>query len=141
MMNRENLQKLATGLAYGMVPEGVEFDMRWFTGYIDDEEAAATDCGTVGCALGHAPFFGFEKSSDEDWFKYCERHFGVRPDKTTNEWALFFGGSWALYDNTRLGAAKRIQYLIDNGFPDVEDFRDIGDFWNPAIYADVEVKR
>lgn len=133
MMNKENLQKLATGLAYGTVPEGVKFNMRRFTGYRDGRRWCATDCGTAGCALGHAPFFGFEKSSDEYWLKYCKRHFGV--SLNDDKWDWLFSSCWARVDNTRLGAAKRIQYLIDNGLPDVEDF------WNPAIYADVEVKR
>ena len=59
---RANLVTLAKGLLTVDVP-GVEFDMSRFESFGNPEEAVF--CGTVGCALGWAPFFGIQKSRQD----------------------------------------------------------------------------
>jgi hypothetical protein len=117
-MNRENLQKLATYLAYADAPmvEGngpVEFDMGSYSQYGDGAYELMTDCGTVGCAAGWGPFAGIEKDPRESFREYCERAFGLRFPYAT--WIWCFNYDWRNVDNTREGAAKRIQYLLIHG--------------------------
>ena len=54
-----------------------KFDMGTFTYHQEDEEGdyshLRTDCGLVGCAIGHGPYAGIEKFMHEDWFTYSER--------------------------------------------------------------------
>lgn len=109
-MNRENLQKLATFLAYGELPKDVKFSMGTYTGYQHSDEWQQTTCGTAGCAVGFAPFAGFQKSADEGWSEYSGRLF----TRDYREWAWCFDEDWKTVDDTPLGAAKRIQYLLDN---------------------------
>lgn len=133
-MNKENLQTLATFLYYGRKPRGVEFDMERFA---DGESYLATKCGTAGCAVGWGPFAGIAKQSGEEWQDYSERCF--IPDSL--EWFWCFDADWAGADNTRKGAAKRIQYLLDNGEVP-EGFHSFVDFTQfIKCYKNVEVKR
>jgi hypothetical protein len=124
-MNRKNLQKLATFLAYGKLPKEVEFDM---SAYAEDPWSKRdTICGTVGCAAGMGPFAGIKKKRVEDWDDYCGRVF---LESASREWDWCFGSSWQDIDNTPKGAARRIQYLLDKGVPD--------DFYGPR--SDIKTK-
>lgn len=80
------------------------------------------ECGTVACALGHAPSAGFKPKVDEDWGDYCIRIFGplatmkvhIRcPD--SGAWHYVFGGYWAVaedpYDRTAKAAAQRMRRI------------------------------
>lgn len=136
-MNRENLQKLATFLAYGTAPEGVQFDMSSYSPFNDRYERQLS-CGTAGCAVGWAPFAGIEKLPHESFADYCDRQL---VEKLADGWNWCFSGYWAHYDNTPLGAAKRIQYFLDNGLP--EEFEDEGDINADRLnlYQNIEVKQ
>lgn len=116
-MNRANLQTLATFLAYD--PRGVDFDMSVYTdspGWCEEDMA---DCGTVGCAVGHAAFV-FEKRIGERWDNFSCRvlEFDLATARDSRLWDWCFSANWHSYDNSRKGAAQRIQYLLDVGVPD-----------------------
>ena len=89
------------------------------------------DCGTSGCALGWAPHVpGLEPvesdfDADTRWgdclrFKrYCKRVFGLVEDgHSCNHWEWCFSGRWAAYDNTPIGAARRIRFYVLRDLPE-----------------------
>jgi len=131
--DEQNLQRLASFLAYAEV-DGVEFDMGYFHNKPDlDEEI--NHCGTAGCAVGWATLI-WPKPLGIDFYDWSKQRFVLNGGVL---WDWCFGGNWDEVDNTRLGAAKRIQYLLDhNG--DLP--KDSG--YNKktvALYADIIVKR
>lgn len=118
-MNKENLAKLKDKL---LTVSSEEFDMGQFRrGREKKEEMNNPPCGTVACALGWAPTIpGLEMSDNEaknsGWHSYCERVFGIEAHgHSPEQWDFLFDGNWADFDNTPLGAAKRIQYLLNGG--------------------------
>ena len=127
-MKKRNLRKLANYLLN--LPEGYKhFDMETLCstdkGAFDDSplavKAVIESCGTTACALGHAPTIrGFEPEDGEDWEEYCERMFGLEFNE--NDWEWCFGTIWEGLDNSPLGAALRIFYLLDFGAPDRWDY-------------------
>lgn len=123
--DEQNLQTLATYLAYE--PTGPRFDMG--TCY-------SAECDTVACAMGYGPVAGMPKKINEAWAAYEHRVF--HNNETVYEWCFAFG--WERIDNTRLGAAKRIQYLLDQG-GDVPEVDGNYDATHVALYANTEVKR
>jgi hypothetical protein len=131
-IDRENLQKLATYLAYGELPKDVRFDMEFFT----NGSQLAPTCGTAGCAVGFAPFAGIKKKKNETFREYCNRTL-IDGDEWSVTWIWCFGGDW---ENTPLGAAKRIQKLLNDGKPPTD-----WDEWDEGaaidLYKDVEVLR
>ncbi len=137
-IHRENLQKLATFLAYGELPTEVEFDMSTYCTVIgngDLDYVTRPPCGTAACALGHAPFAGIRKFKKEDFVDYGRRAFiddfadsdALDLDQA---WHWCFSGGWGEdgTDNTPTGAAKRIQYLLDKGL----------DKWDGAVDHDAK---
>jgi len=84
-------------------------------------------CGAVCCALGHGPAAGIPAlKADttygyESWQKYQTRVFNLyrqnEDDTDTDEWVWCFGPGWTRVDNTPLGAAKRISYMLEHGTP------------------------
>ena len=132
-MNTQKLEKLVSYLLSGNLK--AEFDMYSFTDWGRScMTNGATDCGTVGCAIGHAPFLGegFEKSRDESWNDYSLRVLGI--DHNSVEWKWCFGSDWTQFDNSPEGAAKRIQYLLDGKrIPEefeytVDEYEELWDF-------------
>lgn len=117
-INRKNLQKLATFLAYGELPKEVKFNMARFCmkdgAILDDEEITRPFCGTSACAVGFAPFAGIRKFKKESFFDFSCRAF-IDNEERDEEWEWCFDAMWRLVDNTPKGAAKRIQYLLDKG--------------------------
>lgn len=86
-----------------------------------------TDCGTVACAGGHAPFvLGFKHrfNGDEievdgygkDWGCFLQHHFSS--GFFSNNFSWVFDGVWYEVDNTARGAAARIYYMLENGIPE-----------------------
>ena len=134
-MNRENLQKLATFLAYGELPKEVQFTMARFAD--NSHIGNGTTCGSVGCAIGFAPFAGFQKHSGETWTRYSWRLF-VEDSK---EWAWCFDEAWEDVDNTPIGAAQRIQYLLDNGLPELWEHSFESEDECVHLYTDTVVKK
>lgn len=134
---RQNLITLAKGLLTIDVP-GVEFNMSQFTNRSNVDEA--TDCGTAGCAVGWAPFFGIEKSPMEEWYSFCRRSFGV--SMTTQNGIFLFGTEWYGVDNSKNGAAKRIIYALMYGVPYniecIADEEDLLPLYQHLTLADLE---
>lgn len=115
-MKVKNLQKLASYLLNDSLK--AEFDMRFFSksGYVKDVMfygVAEIDCGSVGCAVGHGPYAGIEKLKYESWSSYSSRVFGLNGDDF--DWC--FSELWEYVDNSPVGAAKRINILIESGLP------------------------
>ncbi len=110
-MNRENLIKMADYLLQNDLK--ADFHMSAFT---DNEHCLSvhTNCGTVGCVIGHGPYAGIEKHMNETWLKYSDRVF---LNDCSKEWAWCFSFRWSAIDNTAIGAAKRIYYLLEHGLP------------------------
>lgn len=84
------------------------------------EGTEATDCGSVGCAVGHGPYAGLKKLGHESWNKYCVRMFaeGAFDSRLDDSpiWNHFFYGAWQHTDDTPRGAARRILYALRHGF-------------------------
>lgn len=151
---RKNLLQLADGLIGQRPPP--KFDMNSYLDFDDiyaarrllkidnytdiDTEVELTpflytapECGTTACAAGHGPFYGIKKKKGEGWDRYIDRVFLpgylTRPsiDMMQEVWAWLFSWSWANYDNTAKGAAKRIYTLLDKGLPDNAKEQMLGD--------------
>ena len=123
-MNKGNLSKLADYLETEVKQKQFDMDL-----YRSDEVGRMCDfrsyhdCGTVGCALGWAPFVeGLEpidQEFDDDHYmgvslifaSYQRRVF----DLSTIAWEWCFSDEWRSYDNTPKGAAKRIRYFVEHG--------------------------
>lgn len=78
------------------------------------EDQYYTTCHTAGCAVGWAPFAGILKQPTETWIEFSERTLTDDEDM----WNYMFSTYWADVDNTILGAAKRIQNVINGYIPD-----------------------
>ena len=127
-INKENLLKLAEGI------EGIDqefFNMRDFRshGCHYTPLRSVSDCGTVGCAMGWAPFIeGLEIKSEDlidnhdtketelGFGKYGNRILGIPCGSPIWEW--LFSGDWSKIDNTPTGVSLRIQEFLLNGLPD-----------------------
>ena len=71
-------------------------------------------CGSIGCAVGQGPQFGIEKKKNEKWYTYAKRQFVGQREIY---FYLLFNQRWEGVDNTPVGAAQRIIYLLKNGVP------------------------
>jgi hypothetical protein len=121
-MNCENLQKLATYLR-SLPADYQEFDMEVYAS--DNSFAHPLSCGTAGCAIGHGPNAGIAAQDQEEWEDYSRRVFAITAD--ADEWDWCFGWYWAHTDNTPLGAAQRIEWLLQNGLPENANDQKLGD--------------
>lgn len=108
---RANLITLKTYLSSGELK--AEFDMGDYcpisVGYY------ATECGSVGCAVGQGPYAGIPKLDTETWGEYANRVFGA--DEHGRPFTFMFGYGWFIYDNAPEGAAERIDYALEYGIP------------------------
>ena len=127
---KKNLITLAQGL-WNEDRRDVKFDMETYSNFGKGTERD-TECNTVGCAVGHAPFYGIKKRYNEDWSDYSHRTL----IETGSEWAWCFSGLWAYRDNTRRGAAQRIIYLLQYGLPDTWKSQMDGD--TPICYQHIQ---
>jgi hypothetical protein len=131
-MNRENLNKLADYLLRGELK--AEFDMEYFdetrkNSQTDGQQIRETsDCGSVGCAVGHGPFAGIPKHKSESWTGYEIRVF----DTDMDEFEWLFEKTWAAMDNTPEGAGLRIKHLLKHGLP--EDWEEQMNGEKPLTY-------
>lgn len=108
-MNRANLIKLANYFSQHKKLKA-DFDMREYCEY--SHFINHTDCGSVGCAIGHGPYAGIYKCPDESWPIYSERVFGI--DSRSRLWDFLFSYRWANVDNTKIGVVRRINYVLKN---------------------------
>ena len=122
-MNKKNLLKLAAFLE--KLPQA-KFDMlsyRLTKGMTATNFYSLDNCGTIGCAMGYAPFVKGLEVEEEDFYKsaldfnnYCRRIFRIDIDYCgkKSRWKFIFSYQWRNADNTPQGAAKRIRYLVKN---------------------------
>lgn len=130
-MNKTNLNKLADYLI--ALPAAYKgFDMGGYCGTKIDggsykqPSEVLNSCGSVGCAVGHGPYVsGLEAIAEDSWAGYIMRVFGV--DGEGIEYGWLFSGNWTYTDNTALGAALRIRYMLEHGIPDNFDSDLLGD--------------
>jgi hypothetical protein len=112
-----------------------------------DTDADLINCGTAGCAIGHAPFvkgivtdrpvcdYGALDvlNNSAGWLEYAEDVSGVDAGERT--WEYMFGGSWDWHDNTAYGAAQRILYILAGNRVPVEEDEDYDDLvYDERIY-------
>ena len=134
-MDKGNLLKLAEHLKTKVTKRQFDMEMyrkkrKFFFKKVDTAyKVDRSDCGSIGCALGWAPFVEGLESQTEDlhynreygcWCvhfdKYCERVFGLYIFHP--EWEWCFSPRWKDVDNTPKGAARRIEYLVRHGVPE-----------------------
>ena len=128
-MNKENLAKLRDKL----ITVGEQaFSMRSYRNYENApavkenpdyysgvEDVNDPPCGTVACALGWAPSCGGDMKMTEEesnttyWEGYSKRAFDILI--LSRLWDFLFSGAWTSVDDTPVGAARRIQYVLDGG--------------------------
>lgn len=120
---KEDLLKLADYL-YGLEDDYEHFSMFMFLFdgecyffaddvVIDDLGKVITKCGTVACAVGHAPLAGIDCGRFEqyqDIVNWLTNHNAFAYD-----W--MFSGEWSCTDDTPKGAAARIYFALDYGIP------------------------
>lgn len=130
-MNRENFLTLAEYLF--KLPNNFEyFDMSQFSAIKNTNKNSPCEfkkiirfmdlnkfktCSLCHCALGMAIEAGFKPlRTDRGWRDYCLRVFDVGFHSPEYSWC--FCEEWKKADNTPLGAAARIMYMLKNGVPD-----------------------
>lgn len=130
--SRTNFKKLADFLYNNVEPR--HFTMATFRDgqhNINDYREKGWKCGTVGCALGWAPFVAGLAPTKElldshaecglTWTDYAEWLFPALGESSLSDQSAFsycFGGEWANVDNSPRGAAQRIYYMLEHGVPD-----------------------
>lgn len=132
--HRTNLRLLEKYLR-GALREGTSFNMGEFADS-DHFYTPSLECGSVGCAVGHGPYAGIPKVADDSWRMYAARQFGA-DDRRIWRWCFF--GAWIASDNTAIGAANRIRFLLDhNGIPADFDYPSSqwAEVYTPAILLD-----
>lgn len=119
-MNRANLEKLAAYLE-ALPADYKHFGMRSYFRHKDRgifhpaQAGPVNECGTVACAVGHAPSAGITtRYFYTSWTSYAYAAFDV----TETEFDWCFSGVWASIDDTHYGAAKRIRYMLEHGVPE-----------------------
>lgn len=95
--------------------------------YATSIEDFLNNCGTVACAIGHAPAAGIPLAKSHivtkrlggvsvvtgiDWSAYAKNF--VRHE-SEDAWEFLFGGLWGEWDQHHWGAAARIRFLLDKG--------------------------
>jgi len=124
-MNKENLLKMANHIEK---VEQAHFDM---VCYRTNE---TKNCNSVACVVGHCVDLVPEESLPREYNgniaygPWSVDFTGI----SGNAWNWCFGSYWAGIDNTPLGAAKRIRYLVENGLPENWEYQMVGKA--PLIY-------
>lgn len=138
-MNTVNLRKLAQGLRG---PLRAEFNMDHFAvinnirtyciGHLDEP---LNHCGTSGCAMGHGFYLVEPLLPNENTEKYTRRVYGINDEEhSCTIWSWCFSGRWKEVDNTPVGAAERIEYILDHGVLSVWDMTNMQNGAAPLIY-------
>ena len=120
-MKRDNLQLMADHLKISVNQDN--FDMDQYRGDIDD--FSDPECGSAGCTVGTCTVLDVENVIKNFTFPNGEINFRAWSEDFTGiyraEWAWCFGYAWAKTDNTPIGAALRIEWLLNHGLPDEWD--------------------
>jgi hypothetical protein len=101
-------------------------------------------CGSIGCAIGFAPFYGIKKEEGETFYEYGYRVFELDNEEEIEEaknremdvnyseeeldndtfrhnhrgvFTYLFSSDWRHTDNTKEGAGKRIKHYLEKGLP------------------------
>lgn len=122
---RKNLQLLADYLSSEKLD--AKFNMAQYCEIQRSGGDEETDCGSVGCAIGHGPYAGIHKSEHESWRDYGNRCF-ITDDFSKSCFTFLFSADWWSVDNTPQGAARRIDYVIEHGLPVMYPGEDSEDF-------------
>ena len=127
--NYVRLAKHLVMLAHDTTWDAAEFGMDrqaldLSTGEDIAPDKVAAHPGPLVCnPLGHAARAGMPVLPGEEWLGYQERVLGAAFDSPLEDWLLSF--FWRRTDNTPVGAAMRLMYVLDYGVPsDWEDIRD-----------------
>lgn len=99
---------------------------------LQPDQVAAHEGPLTCSALGHGPRAGLRAQAGEDWAAYQLRVFGAAFDSPLEDW--LFSPLWYSVDNTAIGAAMRLMYVLDYGVPG--DFELIRDGQVASDYAD-----
>lgn len=111
VIHKEEISKHFNMISYRRNEDGIPVD------YID-----GSNCGTIGCVLGWAPFVeGLEPDEDEfrhydnkesalDFKKYSYNKFGH--DIKNGIWSFLFSPQWRWENNTVEGAIDRLNFVI-----------------------------
>jgi hypothetical protein len=107
-MNIKNLQAIAD--LCRTIPQEKFNMMRYRKG-----DCITPECNSVGCVLGHSTVLDsgtLPRHSDGNinFELWGERFTGLRDNSPESRWC--FGGFWWGCDNSPIGAAKRIEYLL-----------------------------
>jgi len=120
---RKNLNKLAEFLVF-VNPS--MFDILTFHSMEEDYGGRPTKkhpCGSTACMVGWGPAAGVKPKEGESWVDYTQRAFGEHniPHGFYNDtdvlWEWLFDANWSDADNTPVGGAKRIHYMLKHGVP------------------------
>jgi hypothetical protein len=103
-----NLRILAAYLLSGNLK--ANFDMEVYSEN-NSSGIDKTDCGSVGCAIGHGPYAGIPKNNNETWGIYTGRAFS---NHIFHLWQYCFSPSWSYIDNTPQGAGQRILNFLND---------------------------
>lgn len=126
-----NLRKLALYHLRGFDISHMGFTMALYsTSHGCMVDAGVSECGSVGCLVGHGPLAGIKSMPGEFWRDYSHRVFLSSRD----EWNWCFNQTWFLVDNTPSGGAKRILWLLEFGLP--ENWEAQMDGRSPLCYRD-----
>lgn len=100
-------------------------------------------CGSIGCAIGFAPFYGIKKEKGETFHEYGCRVFEFDEEEIGEEenremdanyseeelnngafshnggdvFKYLFSSHWEYTDNTKEGTGKRIKHYLEKGLP------------------------
>ena len=119
---RANMRTLAAYLSEHVTD--AQFDMKEFrrsaSGAICPY-VSRSRCGSIGCALGWAPFaldidddieiFAYVIGGPLYWYRLSRKYFVPKQHRA---WDFCFAQDWKDHDNTREGAANRLEYAADN---------------------------
>lgn len=117
-MNKENLQRMADFIK--TIPQA-SFSMEVFRFGKNN----TPKCSSIGCVVGHCTVLDkenltFDENGDIEFLAWSEKFTGL--SRSSNEWDWCFSGGWTDNDDTPIGAAKRIEWLINKGLP--EDWKE-----------------
>jgi hypothetical protein len=108
IMNIKNLRAIAA--LCRDIPQD-KFDM----GLYRSEDHTTPECGSAGCVLGHATRLETGElprrwDGSIDFEEWSESFTGLQHESHSFEWC--FSSDWERYDNSPLGAAKRIEWML-----------------------------
>jgi len=139
MIHRDNLHTLACYLAGDTIEKPFDISV-WSRKPRSNKNISVFlyehECGTAACGVGHGPYAGFPIDGCRDWIDYCTKWF-VDPKDDEAEFSWCFAGDWAKRDNTAIGVAKRIFWLLKHGLPD--DWKQQMRGKAPLCYCDMQI--